>query len=233
MSAVHASRETAAGASTVAPTAEAASTWPRSPTSPSLTSTAALAMPRSACPRATRGCGSSMRSRAAANASAGSERLPRKTSSAARASPKLPLAHRSSPARAPERSKAWPCGTSPNTAIEMTSGPRVVSPPTSSHSCASASSSKPREKAESQASSTPGMDKDKVKASGCAPQAARSLRFTASDLWPRRAGSTVDRKWRPSTSMSVETASCMPARGASSAQSSPLPSGLRCAGRRK
>ena len=45
--------------------------------------------------------------------------------------------------------------------------------------------------------------------------------------------STVDRKCRPSTSMSQDTASCMPAAGASRAQSSPTPSGERRAGRVK
>ena len=66
-----------------------------------------------------------------------------------------------------------------------------------------------------------------------APQAARSLRFTARHLWPSRRGSTVERKCRPSISRSVDTASCMPGAGASSAQSSPTPSGLRRTGRLK
>jgi hypothetical protein len=37
-----------------------------------------------------------------------------------------------------------------------------------------------------------------------APQAARSLRLTASALWPSVSGIGVGKKWRPSTSMSVE-----------------------------
>ena len=80
---------------------------------------------------------------------------------------------------------------------------------------------------------TGGIASASVKASGFAQQAARSLRLTASALWPSRAGSTVERKCRPSTSMSEETASCMPGAGASSAQSSPTPSGERVAGRWK
>ncbi|MNU64929.1 hypothetical protein D3C71_542180 [compost metagenome] len=190
-------------------------------------------MPRSAWPSATRGVGCSMRARACAKASAGRLSVPRNTSSASRASPSEPLTHRSSPARAPERSSAAPAGTSPNTVMQMLSGPRVVSPPTSSQPWASASANRPREKPSSQGSSTPGNASASVKASGFAPQAARSLRFTASALWPSRAGSTVERKCRPSTSMSEDTASCMPAAGASKAQSSPTPSGERVAGRLK
>ena len=48
-----------------------------------------------------------------------------------------------------------------------------------------------------------------------------------------RSGATVGRKWRPSTSMSFETASCRPARGAISAQSSPMPRTARRVGRVK
>ena len=46
-------------------------------------------------------------------------------------------------------------------------------------------------------------------------------------------GDTVDRKCRPSTSMSLLTASCMPGAGCSSAQSSPTPSTARFTGRVK
>ena len=82
-------------------------------------------------------------------------------------------------------------------------------------------------------SSARGSASASVKASGSAPQAARSLRLTASALWPSRAGGTVERKWRPSTSMSHDTASCMPAPDCSSAQSSPTPSAARRTGRVK
>jgi len=174
-----------------------------------------------------------MRARVRSNSGPGSDSVPRKFSSASRASPSVPLIHSSSPARAPERSSAAPAGTSPNTVMQRLSGPRVVSPPTSSQPCSSASANRPREKPSSQPSSTPGSASASVKASGFAPQAARSLRLTASALWPSRAGSTVERKCRPSTSMSEETASCMPGAGASSAQSSPTPSGERRAGRWK
>src|SRR5512140_2306473 len=135
----------------------------------------------------------------------------------------------SSPTCAPDRNSAWPGGTSPKTVMQMLSGPRVVSPPTSSQPYSSASANKPRENGSSQASSANGMAKASMNASGLAPQAARSLRFTASALWPSLNGSTMGRKWRPSTSMSQDTASCMPAPGDSSAQSSPMPSALRLA----
>ena len=86
------------------------------------------------------------RAHAARSPSPRARAWPRKTSSARRASPSVPLTHRSSPARAPERSSAAPAGTSPNTVMQMVSGPRVVSPPTSSQPCASASANSPRAK---------------------------------------------------------------------------------------
>jgi hypothetical protein len=143
----------------------------------------------------------------------------------------VPLTHNSSPTRAPERNSACPAGTSPKTAMQMFNGPAVVSPPTTSMPCASASANRPRAKPSRKTSSTRGIDSASVKARGDAPHAAKSDRFTASALWPSRSGATVDRKCRPSTSMSVETASCMPGAGCSSAQSSPTPSGERLAGR--
>ena len=95
----------------------------------------------------TRGVGHSMRRRTASKAAPGSDTLPRKASSASRASPSVPLTHSWSPARAPERSSAWPMGTAPNTVMQMLSGPAVVSPPTSSMPCASASANRPPRKA--------------------------------------------------------------------------------------
>ena len=138
----------------------------------------------------------------------------------------------SSPARA-LRSRAWPGGTSPKTVMQMFKGPWVVSPPTSSQPWASARASRPAANASVQAASARGRDRARVKASGRAPQAARSDRFTARDLWPSRRGSTSAKKCRPSTSMSLETASCMPGAGASRAQSSPTPRAARRTGRWK
>jgi hypothetical protein len=89
------------------------------------------------------------------------------------------------------------------------------------------------EKPASQASSMRGSESASVKARGLAPQAARSLRLTASALWPSVAGSTSAKKCRPSTSMSLEIASCVAGAGCSSAQSSPTPSTARAAGRVK
>ena len=198
--------------------------WPKSPSSPSLMSAAALAMPRNARPSSTRGVGHSSRWRARASTSSGRLMWPCRAMSARRASPSVPLTYTSSPGRAPLRSKACRAGTSPKTVMQMFSGPRVVSPPTSSHPCASASASRPCEKAASQSSVASGRDSASVKATGRAPQAARSLRFTASALWPSVRGSTSGKKWRPATSMSVEIAICMPLPLCSSAQSSPTPS---------
>ncbi len=73
---------------------------------------------------------------------------------------------------------------------------------------------KPRANAVSQASSASGSAIDSVAQRGVAPIAARSDRFTASDLWPMPAGLSCGEKWRPSSSMSDDTASCMPGVGA-------------------
>jgi hypothetical protein len=72
---------------------------------------------------------------------------------------------------APERSSAWllpfNTGTSPNTVMQMLSGPCVVSPPTSSQPCASASANRPFEKAASQVSSTRGKRQGQRERQGC------------------------------------------------------------------
>ena len=177
-------------------------------------------------PRARRGLGRSSRWRAAARRSGGSVHSPRSAPSARRASPSVPLTQTSSPTRAPSRRSAWPAGTWPNTVTHRFSGPAVVSPPTSEQAWASARANRPPARAASQASSrarSGGSASASVQASGSAPQAARSLRLTASALWPRAAGSTSAKKWRPCTSMSVLTASCMPGAGCNRAQSSPMP----------
>ncbi len=211
------------GRRSVAPTPLARSTWPRSPDRPSLRSMAALAMPRSARPSPTRGCGRSMARRTSSKASPRRWAWPRKASSARRASPSRPLTHSSSPGLPPPRRSACPGGTSPITVMQMLSGPAVVSPPTSSMPWASASAYRPSANPARKDSSTRGSDSASVKATGLAPQAARSDRFTASDLWPSASGGTVLRKWRPSTRASVDTAHCRPGVGCSRAQSSPPP----------
>ena len=118
-------------------------------------------------------------------------------------------------------------GTSPNTVMQMLSGPLVVSPPISSQPKRSASANRPSLNAASQRSSARGRASASVNACGAAPIAARSDKLTASALWPSACGSTSAKKWRPSTSMSVDIASCWPAGGTISAQSSPMPSAAR------
>ena len=196
-------------------------------------SIAACAIPRNVRPSLTRGVGTCRRGAAVASVGGSSAISWRKPASASRASPSVPETQMSSPACAASRLNARSGGTSPNTVMQIFSGPLVVSPPISSQSCASASANRPREKPSRNPASARGSASASVKASGLAPQAARSLRFTASALWPSRSGATVARKCRPSTSMSLETASCIPADGASSAQSSPTPSAARFTSRLK
>src|SRR5450755_946199 len=117
--------------------------------------------------------------------------------------------------------------------MQIARGPRVVSPPISSQPSSSARASRPRANGARNASSALGNARASVKASGLAPQAARSLRLTASALWPSRSGAAVDRKCRPSISMSDEIASVVPGVGCKSAQSSPTPSVARRTGRVK
>ena len=83
-----------------------------------------------------------------------------------------------------------------------------------------------------QASSARGSASASVKASGGA--AGRQVaQVDGQRLVAEAIGATVERKCRPSTSMSLETASRMPGAGASSAQSSPMPSAARRTGRVK
>ncbi len=143
--------------------------------------------------------------------------------------------HRCRRRRAPERSSAWPGGTSPNTVMQMFSGPRVVSPPTSSQPCASASASRPREKpAPARPRRRAACASASVKASGSAPQAARSLRLTASALWPSLKRIDGGQKVAALDQHVATTppAACR-APGDSSAQSSPMPSARARAGRLK
>ena len=133
----------------------------------------------------------------------------------------------SSPARAASRRKALRKGTSPSTVMHKVKGPRVVSPPTSGQPYRDASASMPLENGSSQSQSSDGKASDKVKPSGRAPMAARSLKLTARALCPRASGATSAKKCRPCTSMSLDTASDMPGAGVSNAQSSPMPKGTR------
>src|SRR5512134_3930357 len=115
----------------------------------------------------------------------------------------------------------------------MVRGPRVVSPPTSSIEWASAAANMPAANASSHASSASGSAIASRNQRGSAPIAARSERFTASDLYPRRCASAPGRKCVPSESVSVVSASTRPVGGRTSAQSSPTPSAAVRAGRVK
>ena len=146
---------------------------------------------------------------------------PRSAASPSAARPGCPDTHRSSPGRPPARVIAAPCGTSPSRVTDSVSGPRVVSPPARSMSCAPAQAKKPRAKAAIQASSATGSASARKAQRGRAPIAARSETLTASVFQPRSSGSVSAKKWVPATSMSVVTASCEPGWARSSAASSP------------
>ena len=129
---------------------------------------------------------------------------------------------------------AAPGGTNPCTWMVIERGPRVVSPPTSLTPWARARVSRPRAKAGSQPGSSRGSSRGRVRArvaqAGSAPMAARSLRPTARDLWPRDSGSQSGRKWTPLARVSMLRASRWPGGTASRAQSSPTPSSTSARG---
>src|SRR5574343_391478 len=117
--------------------------------------------------------------------------------------------------------------------MQTLSGPLVVSPPITSTPYSWAQAKKPSAKAAIQASSTAGRAPASMTQRGVAPIAARSDRLTASAFQPRFFGSVSGRKWVPATSMSVVTASCLPAVGCTRAQSSPGPRTAEGVGRAK
>ncbi len=179
-------------------------------------------------PSATRGVGRSSRSSSAgATPRRSPSRRRRSSCNARRAAPSRPDTHTSSPASAASRRSALPSATSPKTVTHSVNGPRVVSPPISSQPNASAHANRPRLNAASHGSSIAGSATASVNASGVAPIAARSDRLTASVFQPIDSGSASAKKCRSATSRSVEIARVRPGRGASSAQSSPMPSAAR------
>src|SRR5262245_40733094 len=190
-------------------------------------------MPRKARPSLTRGSGACRRRRQALRAAPLNLTRPSRCARPRAASPVAPESQISSPARAASRRSASPAGTSPITVIDIASGPRVVSPPTSSVPNRRASLEKPLANA---AIHVPSALCSAIASSaqrGSAPMAARSDKLTASALWPRDSGSASGKKCRPASSMSVDTARVRPARALRSAQSSPTPSSAVRAGRVK
>ena len=100
----------AASQSSRAPTPLAPQSFARSPARPSDMSMQALAMPRSAWPRPTRGSGSRKRRSNSSRAAPPAASLPCRMASPAPASPGVPLTQSSSPAVAPLRRQRLPGG---------------------------------------------------------------------------------------------------------------------------
>jgi hypothetical protein len=149
------------------------------------------------------------------------------------ARPGVPEIHIWSPTRAPERSSAWPAGTSPKMVTQKLRGPRVVSPPITSTPKASAQAKKPRVNFSIQLSVAAGSAAASSAQRGCAPIAAMSETLTASVFQPRSSGFVSGRKCVPETSMSVEITSSQPGDGRTMAPSSPTPSTVCVVGRLK
>ena len=188
--------------------------WPRSPARPSETSIALARDAAQAMPSATRGAGISIARRTCAKRrpverDRAAERLERQARVAERAADVEIVA--GPRARAQQRRAGGQLAEDGD--ADRRAGRASCRRRSARSRARSASASRPRAKPARKASSARGRASASVKASGRAPHAARSLRLTASALWPSRSGATVERKWRPSTSMSVETASVMPGVG--------------------
>src|SRR5574343_1700902 len=207
--------------------------WPRSASRPSETSMAAVAMPTSAWPSATRGRGFSSSATHRRGQGSGRTTLPCRWARPKAARPGRPETQIWSPTWAPSRRKACPGSTSPMAVMQTLRGPLVVSPPITSTPYSLAQAKKPSAKAAIQASSTTGRAPARVTQRGVAPIAARSERLTASAFQPRFFGSVSGKKCVPATSMSVVTANCLPGVGWSGAQSSPGPRMAEGVGRAK
>ena len=132
----------------------------------------------------------------------------------------------SSPATAAPRRRAWPGASSPNTVMQIFSGPLVVSPPISSQPKASASANRPCGKAGQPGRGRLRQGQRQGKGRRDArPSPPGRTGSRPGSCGPACAASAPAKKWRSSTSMSDEMAICLPGVGASSAQSSPMPSG--------
>ena len=206
---------------------------PRSASSPSETSMAALAIPRRARPSATLGCGRCSAARQAASKGSARAVRPCRCARPSAARPGRPDIQIESPGLAPSRRKACPAGVSPRMVTQKARGPRVVSPPIRSTPKRVAQPKKPRANPSIQSADASGKASASVAQRGCAPIAAMSETFTARVFQPSASGSVSARKCVPSTNRSVDTTSSCPGVGTTSAPSSPTPSTVWRVGRLK
>jgi hypothetical protein len=196
--------------------------WPRSDSSPSLTSHIADAPAIAARgPSSYGGCG-----RRWASTTTRGDRNPRaSTAYPASAQPSRPAYATSSPGRAPERSTGGRPSRVPSAVTETTiRSPCTVSPPTRLTPSGSPSSASPRARSSAQAVGRSGGAASPTTIEvGRAPIAAMSARFCAAALRPTSYPSDQSRrKCRPSTIRSVVT-TIRPSGTATTAASSPGP----------
>ena len=211
----------------------AASTFGKSPSSPSLRSIAADAPDRrSNDPSSRRGSGrrwASINAPAVAARRRGSSGSSSSNAKPAADAPIVPLTATTSPTRAPDRVRTRPPTVSPIavTCSVIAVGERTMSPPAITVPLPAASAPSAAYIARRSATdSSPRNPRVTTATRGTAPIDARSERFTASVLWPRLAGSVQSvRKCTPSTRLSVVTTTDSPADGVQTAQSSPIPIG--------
>ena len=123
----------------------------------------------------------------------------------------------------PESTGNSPCTCTQRVLLPCTGLEALKSPPMSGQLCSRATCASPLLKLPNQSSSAAGKHSPRVKHSGLAPMAARSLKFTKRVRLPSKYGSASGRKCTPSCRISIDIASCMPVAGRSNAQSSPIP----------
>ena len=208
--------------SSSAPDATAAKTWPRSASSPSLMSMAALARPRKAMPAAMRGVGRSRRWRSLADISALRAPLAERAGRIAERAgdPDIVIDSRRHRDAAPSR---WHQAMHGDV---IDSGPRVVSPPTSATPMLVGQLEEAIEEGiEPVRVGTPAGSAPACTHAGSAPIAARSLRFTASAFQPMSCGRGIGREMHADDQrVGGRPPAAWPAGTCSSAASSPMPS---------
>ncbi len=195
--------------------------WPRSASKPSLTSVMAVAPAPAACgPAAYGGCGT----RCASTAALGDRKPRLSAANPAPARPSCPAYATTSPGSAPERSTGRTASPIAVTAMTILSD-AVTSPPTMCAPTWAHSTSNPRVISSTHDTGrSAGAPNPTVRAVATPPIALMSERLHAAALRPMSCGDDQSRrKWRPSTSRSVETTK-VPSLVETWAASSPGPS---------
>ncbi len=208
--------------------------WPRSASKPSETSMAAVAIPRSASPSATRGCGRCKAARQSDNTGSAKTMRPCRCARPSAARPGVPDTQISSPGCAPERSNARACRYfAEDRHAEIARPLRRVAADDIDAECVGTGEETARKLFD------PAFCSGRQSDGQQRPAGLRTHRGQVRDIHRQRFPAEIlgDRYWRrkcvPATSMSVEMTSSQPAPGRTMAPSSPTPSTVCRVGRLK